>query len=630
MSDQVIAHIESVNDQEAVALMVPEATNAAREGRRSRPGQVGSYVVIPQKDGKILALVAAQRTRQAGRRASDVANPDLTAIVMLMVGTVRDGQFQRGISHYPIVRDPVELATEADLAAIFAGSDCLPGQSLDTARRSTDLALGRFAPNDKYEVRLDGKAFFAKHAAILGSSGSGKSCTVAQIVQQAITLPETQVILFDLHGEYLPAFCDENGELLSNVVHLSGEDLVLPYWLFKYKELEELFVDHSNGSDVPSQRTFLKEALLKLRYEAAEVLELSSVYSVDSPVYFSLEQLRCYAANLNAARFVLNTNRLAFRHTALRQLPPEEQEKLMLGSKVRFNLGNPEGETPHPVYHGRLGGLINLLDQRINDRRYDFMLRPIEQARRSKCFENLFSLGDDPASYSRCLEPLLALLTGHTNPRKNLVIMDLSHIPFETVDITVALLTRLLYEFNFWAKTKDRCPLLLVYEEAHNYMSRDKKESFACRAVERVAKEGRKYGVGALVVSQRPVELSETILSQCNSFVVMRISNPDDQAYIGKVVSEQFSGLVGTLAQLRPGEAYAIGEAVPMPMRTQVYLTERPPDSSDADFLAYRPDWAGPRDIAAVVDAWWRQEHPGRLSPDSARSPEVVASQLSP
>ena len=608
--------------------MVPEAVKAGSESYKSRPGQVGSYVVIPQKGGKLLALITAQRTRQQERRTTDTIEPNLTAMTMLMVGTIYDGKFHRGINQYPIVGEPVDLATDTDLATIFTGQDSLRDQDQNTAGRSTDLVLGRFAPNEKYEVKLDGKVFFAKHAAILGSSGSGKSCTVAQIIQQAITLPETQVVLFDLHGEYLSAFSDETGQPLPNVAQLSGEDLVLPYWLLKYQELEELFLDRSNAVDVPSQRTFLKQSLLRLRHEAAEALGLTAVYSVDSPIYFSLEQLRRYANNLNAARFVLNTDRLAFRHTALRHLPPEEQEKLMLASDVQFNLGNPEGEIPHPLYHGRLAGLVNLLDQKMNDRRYDFLLRPIEQARRSERFQDLFSAGDDPASYSRCLEPLLALLTGHSAPRKNLVIIDLSHIPFETVDITVALLTRLLYEFNFWATPTERCPLLLVYEEAHNYISAEDKDSFARRAVERVAKEGRKYGVGAVVVSQRPLELSETILSQCNSFIVMRISNPDDQAYISKVVSEQFSGLVGTLAQLRPGEAYVIGEAVPMPMRTRIYLTERPPDSADADFLESNPDWVCTKDIAAVVDAWWRQQRPDHHSPSIAPPTEPVASQL--
>ncbi|NIA07213.1 MAG: DUF87 domain-containing protein [Actinobacteria bacterium] len=625
MSGEVIAYIESVDDQEVLALMVPELVKAAAEDYRFRPGQVGSYVVIPQDGCKLLALVTAQRTRQPERGPTDSVEPNLTTITMLMIGTVRDGRFHRGISHYPVVGEPIKLADDADLASIFTKSDHQSEQTQDSSDRCTDLPLGRFAPNENHEVKLDGKAFFAKHAAILGSSGSGKSCTVAQLIQQAIALPETQVILFDLHGEYFKAFSDDDGRPLSNVAYLSGQDLVLPYWLLKYKELEELFLDRSNPADVPSQTTFLKQALRRLRHEAAESLDLANIYTVDSPIYFSLEQLRCYANNLNTARFVLNTNRLAFRHTALRHLPPIEQEKLLFTSKVSFNRGNPEGEVPHPLFHSRLGGLINLLEQKMSDRRYDFMLKPIEQARKSLCFQSLFAQGDDPGSYSCCLEPLLALLTGHCEPRKNLVIIDLSHIPFETVDITVALLTRLLYEFNFWATRAERNPLLLVYEEAHSYISADDKKSFARRAVERVAKEGRKYSVGALVVSQRPVELSETVLSQCNSFIVMRISNPDDQAYVSKVVSEQFAGLVGTLAQLRPGEAYVIGEAVPMPMRTRIYLPERTPDSANADFLGYHPHWAGTKDIASVVHAWWRQERPTLPTPSPTDVPEPVA-----
>ena len=123
-----------------------------------------------------------------------------------------------------------------------------------------------------------------------------------------------------------------------------------------------------------------------------------------------------------------------------------------------------------------------------------------------------------------------------------------------------------------------------------------------------------------MVVSQRSVELSETVLSQCNSFIVMRISNPDDQAYISKVVSEQFAGLVGTLAQLRPGEAYVVSEAVPMPMRThaRIYLPQRTPDSADAAFLGYHPDWAGKKDIGSVVHAWWRQGRP--ISPTASQN----------
>ncbi len=646
MPAENIGYIESVNDQQIVVRMSKAAEAVGGEEASTRSVRVGSYVVISQEEGDLLAMVTAQDTRQSSRLAQNSPEEKSTVITVLAVGVIREGKFHRGIGRYPVVGEAIRAADDADLATIFTSWDSRgtdeqgTSQEIGTAEpvqgagrageHPASLALGRFTPNQKYEVSLDGKTFCARHAAILGSSGSGKSCTVAQIVQQAVALPGTQVILFDLHGEYLSAFSDEKGEPLSNVAYISGNELVLPYWLLKYEEMEELFLDRSNPLNVPSQRTFLKQALLRLRHEAAEALGLSSVYSVDSPVYFSLEQLCYYANNLNAARYVLNTERLAFRQTALRHLPPEEQEKLMVESEVRFNLGNPEGEIPHPVYHGRLGGLVNLLEQKMSDRRYDFLLRPIEQAGRSGVFRDLFGQDDNPAGFSRCLESLLGLLTGHTVPRKNLVILDLSRIPFETVDITVALLTRLLYEFNFWCDQSRRSPLLLVYEEAHNYIPADRPDSFARRAVERVAKEGRKYGVGALLVSQRPMELSETVLSQCNSFIIMRMSNPADQAYVSKVVSEHFSGLVGTLAQLRPGEAYAVGEAVPMPMRTQIYLTKHAPDSGDADFFGKDASEAQTKDIGSIVEAWWRQERPRRLgerrsSVDQVKQAEPVA-----
>lgn len=613
MPDEKLGYIEFVDDQKIEARLVGHESPVESSEESSTLGQVGSYVVIPLENLDILAMVTAQWVQPQESSAQAESRQGSTLVSLLPVGTIRNGKFRRGIKRYPTVGQEIRQASQEDLACIFTTwAQELSGQQGSGKTHSRNLCLGKFSADERYQVSLDAKTFFARHGAILGSSGSGKSCTVAQVIQQAVSLPDSQVILFDLHGEYLSAFCDDSGEPCENVAYIGGDELVLPYWLLKYEEMEELFVDKSNATDVPSQQTFLKKTLMHLRREAAEALGLTSTYTVDSPLYYSLEQLRRYANNLNSARYVLNTERLAFRKTALRHLPPEEQEKLMFNSDVEFNLGNPEGETPHPLYHNRLGGFVNLLDQKINDHRYNFLLRPIEQAKLSKLFRGLFRKLEDPGELSRSLEQLLALLTGHTEPRKNLVIMDLSRIPFETVDVTVALLTRILYEFNFWSESSNRTPVALVYEEAHSYISHDAHPSFARRAVERVAKEGRKYGVGALVVSQRPLEVSETVLSQCSSFVIMRMSNPADQAYVSKIVSEQFSGLAGTLAQLRPGEAYAVGEAVPMPMRTQVYLTERPPDSGDADFFGRSPEHLEGKDIASIVRSWWRQQRPPR------------------
>jgi len=490
--------------------------------------------------------------------------------------------------------------------AIFGTFDSLAAGK----ERARSFRLGQFALNPEFEVKVLGSEFFNKHAAILGNSGAGKSCTTARILQQVLALPEAQVVLFDLHGEYRAAFSDERGTLNANVTYLGSEDLVLPYWLLKYEELETLLVDHSNPLQVTSQISFLRSGVLEFKRDAAEELGLSRELTLDTPIYFSLEKLRTYAENLNEARYVLNSDQLAFQKLALRSLPPVEQQKLMRNQRCSFNKGHPEGEVPHPLYFGKLTGLIDRIDTRLLDRRYEFLLRPIEHAAGTPHFREQLT-GDNTASrMSQAMHHLIRLLTGQVQPRSNLTILDLSGIPFDVVDVTVAVITRVLFDLNFWTPSHQRHPILLAYEEAHNYIPRVPIPGrvYAKAAVERVAKEGRKYGVAAMLVSQRPSELSETVLAQCSSLVVMRLNNPDDQQYIARVVSDQFASLVNLLPILRRGEGFVIGESVLMPLRTLIHLPERTPRSGDMDFFAA---WSGQRpalQIEEIVDHWWRQD----------------------
>jgi hypothetical protein len=306
---------------------------------------------------------------------------------------------------------------------------------------------------------------------------------------------------------------------------------------------------------------------------------------------------------------VLNDEHLAFAKLALRSLPPEEQHQLMRTQRCAFNRGNPEGETPHPLYFGKLFGMIEQIETRLFDRRYEFLLRPIEHARQSRYFSDQLGATETAGKMSNVMAHLIRVLLGRTEPRKNLTIIDLSGIPFDIVDVTVAVTTRLLFDLNFWTPVELRQPILLVYEEAHNYIPRiDRGRSFAKVAVERVAKEGRKYGVSGMIVSQRPSELSETVLAQCNSMICMRLNNPDDQAYVTRVVSDHFAGLIKMLPIMRPGEGFVIGDAVLMPLRTLIDLPRRTPDSSDVDFFRH---WSGGSrgcDIDEIIDHWWRQD----------------------
>jgi len=597
-----IGIVTRVEGSSVEAMLTGSAMMVEHAGEQYRVGQLGSYVVIPLNGERLVGFVTGVDRREVG--VVETRWRDFLRIQLL--GVIREGRFSRGVHRHPGIGDEVWIAVREDFKAIF-GSMEEPVEAESPFPKS--FRLGRFALNPDFEVRVLGKEFFSKHVAILGNSGSGKSCAAAKIIHESLRLPEAQIVLFDLHGEYAASFCDEFGRLEENVTYLGEEDLVLPYWLLRYEELEALFVDKSNPLNVSNQITFLKTALLKLKAEAAEQLGLANVYSVDSPIYFDLQRLLTAAYNFNEARYILNSDQLAFAKLALRSRDPKQQHELLWKERCEFNRGQAEGETPHPTYYGKLLGLINSIEARLNDRRYDFMFRPVEQAKKSRFFRGILHDGMTPAERSAVLGQMLRLLTGRLVRRTNLTIVDLSGVPHDVIDIVVATLTRLLFEFNFWTPRPQRKPIVLVYEEAHNYIPRERKgHSFAALAVERVAKEGRKYGVSAIVVSQRPSELSETVLSQCNNMLVMRLNNPDDQEYITKVISDQFAALVGILPVLSPGEGFVIGDSVIMPMRTLIDLPPRLPRSGDVDFFRLWSEPGQPPDVETILQFWWRQD----------------------
>jgi len=575
--------------------------NLLHEERTYRVGQIGTYVTIPMDDRTLVGFVIG-----SGRQDTTVVDvePQLIMKVQLL-GEIKAGRFVRGVNEYPIVGDDVWVAVQKDFETIFGSFD----QLLSGSKHPQSFPLGRFALNPDFEVKVLGSEFFAKHVAVVGNSGSGKSCTTAKILQETLDLNQSQVVLFDMHGEYRAAFCDEQGKPNPNITYLGVDDLVLPYWLLKYEEIEALFVDRSNPLYISTQISFLRTALLEYKEDAARSLGLTKSLTLDTPIYFSLEKFKTYAENLNDARYVLNDDRLAFSQLAARSLTPAEQQTLMRNQRCQFNRGNPEGETPHPLYFGKLLGLIDQIDTKYNDRRYEFLLRPIEHGMNSPYFRDHLMKEGVAERTSSLMNHLIKLLTGRVTPRSNLTIIDLSGIPFEIVDVTVAVLTRLLFDLNFWTPHSQRHPILLAYEEAHNYIPRvNNGRDFARKAVERVAKEGRKYGVSAMVISQRPSELSETVLAQCNSFVVMRLSNPEDQHYVAKIVGDHFAGVIQMLPILRPGEAFVIGDSVLMPMRTLVTLPKPTPASSDVDFFKLWCFAAPAYDIDVIIEHWRRQD----------------------
>ncbi|MDX2200222.1 MAG: ATP-binding protein [Phycisphaerae bacterium] len=602
-------------------------------GTQYRVGRLGTYITVPIENCTLIGYVTKCGVSGELEPGPNPQGPRRLSLHAQLLGTIKADRFSRGVSEYPTIGDSVRLGVDEDFELIFGTFEEVANKG--GVRKS--FSMGRFAVDNDFEVRVLGKEFFAKHVAVMGNSGSGKSCTTAKIVYEALRLPESQVVMFDMHGEYLNAFSGDDGKPLPNVTYLSDRNLILPYWMLGFEEFERLFLDTSNPQNETAQRIFLRDAFRKLKLTAAKELNLEFDYSVETPVYFSIEQLKMLAENLNEARYLLNSENYAFSRLPFRQLPPDEQEHLLLTRRMEFNKGNAEGETPHATFHGRLLGFVNLLESRLNDPRYDFILKPFEQVKRNPELAPYFKPEMGARELSGAVASVLRQVLGRLGGRKNLTIIDLSGLPFDVVDVTVAVMTRALFEFNFWTPVENRQPTLIVYEEAHNYLPRKpiaNRKTFAREAVEKVAKEGRKYGVSAMVVSQRPSEISETLLSQCNSMVLMRMNNPDDQEYAARVVSDQFRSLISLLPSLKPGEGFVIGDSVLMPMRTLIDLPPRLPRSNDVDFFGLWSQGAKPLGVETIVQRWWRKDRtafaneagagttdPPRVAPGNARGP---------
>ena len=394
---------------------------------------------------------------------------------------------------------------------------------------------------------IDPNKFFGKHVALLGSTGSGKSTAVASILQKVQMFSNTHVIILDIHGEYKAAFRD-----YGNNINIT--DLELPHWFMNFEEMRETFVDESEPS-AQSQEMLLKDLVLNSKKVKNPTLQ--EFITIDAPVCYDLSEVR--------AKFQFyDTERIT---------------------------GYGGGQSREGPFFGQLTRFLVRLDSRMTDKRYEFMFKP-------KKFKD-----------SNAIKDVISRIFGMDNKRQ-ITVLDLSGVPFDIVNVIVSLLARMVFDFNFWNKNKSDFPVLLVFEEAHNYLPQipSAHNRAARRTVERIAKEGRKYGVGCMIISQRPSELSETILSQCNNFITLRLTNPTDQNYVRKLVPDSFSGLFDILPTLRPGEALIIGDSTPLPVRVLLDYPAPPPDSADIKFY---DKWVASEKetvVSDVVERWWRQD----------------------
>ncbi|PYE30638.1 hypothetical protein C8J37_11613 [Rhizobium sp. PP-WC-1G-195] len=527
-------------------------------GHTYRVGQVGSFVRIPLGYQDLFGVVAeiGASAASAGPGSSEIHGDRWMRVEL--AGEAIGNHFERGLSQHPNIDDTVHIVTESDLRRIYGGED------------ENQVAIGTLSSAENIQVRLSLDSLVTKHSAILGSTGSGKSTTVASILRSIIGhggeagSPGARILLLDIHGEYAAALGDV-AKIFSTTPQPGESPLYVPYWALEAGELLEFVAGGLNDN----QLIAFTDKLQELKSERLEAQPLPGLQpqslTVDSPVPFSLKRLWYDLIDFETATFT-----------------GQQRDQPALVSAGDANALEPPSYTPHamgnagPFLNAAAKGIrrqLNLLRSRLLDRRFDFILHP------GPWEPNLDGIAEQD------LDTLLADWLGHDKP---LTILDLSGVPSAVLVRLIGSILRIVYEALFWSREKTEGgvlrPLLVVMEEAHRYISPDA-GNVASDVVRRIAKEGRKYGVGAMVVSQRPSEIDETILSQCGTLIALRLSNPADRSRVKGALPDNLSGLMDLLPVLRTGEAIIAGEAARLPVRTRVFLPrqEHLPKSSDPE-----------------------------------------------
>lgn len=525
---------------------------------------IGSYLKISDDSNtSIIALVQSFKIKETATGGTGEATKPSFILDAQPIGFLdEDGKFKRGGQQIAIPPNNVAIADDNILKGIY--------ESVSDEKK---FCFSYLAQKPSIEIAVDGDKFFSKHIAVIGSTGSGKSGTVARILQEGINptadqiqrgvLNNTHILLFDLHGEYKTAFPKSKKLDVSN--------LVLPYWLMNSEELEEMFIE-SNESNSHNQISQFKAAvtLNKKKHNSG----LPKV-NYDTPVYFSIDEVYKYISNHNISTKDAKTGELKIK-TKVSGVPDEYQ----LFEAIEFE-DKATGKVNTGPYAGEFDRFIPRLETKLNDGRLSFLLKPKKE---------------DSSEYKTSdLSEILKQFIGYSDTVKdNITIIDLSGIPFEVLSIVVSLISRLVFDFCFYYKAvkngTDEAPFLLVLEEAHNYIPQSEGAKYYSvkKSIERIAKEGRKYGLSLMIVSQRPSEISETIFSQCNNFVAMRLTNPTDQQYVKRLMPDSVSAITDTLPVLERQEALIIGDSIPIPTIVRIKDLTDKPDSKD---ILFRTEW---------------------------------------
>ena len=524
-----------------------------------RIGQIGSFVKIPLGYANLYGIVTQIGAAAIPDNIKETIEQDYDKLGnrqwlnMVLVGEQIGKKFDRGVSQSPTTGDKVHFVTISDLDIIYGGYN-----------EDNSITVGNVSVSTSLNAKIDMDKLISRHCAILGSTGSGKSNAVGVILNAIANknFKSSRILVVDPHGEYNNVLGENSNVYKVKRDSESERKLYIPFWALPFNELMSIF----SGNLSDQNRDYVRTKVLEAKLKTVDLLSLDiekELIDSDTPIPFSIKQLWFELDDFERRTFNERGN-----NDSLTGLKVEgNADKLISNEYEPAGMGNSR-----PFLNNQAKAILNFLDNmriRLKDSTYNFLFEP----------------GDyTPDLCGNVRSDLSNLLFEWIGSDKPITILDLSGIPSEIMISVAGTLLKIIYDALFWGQdTKiggKEQPLLIVLEEAHNYLKSGEK-SISSRTVQTIAKEGRKYGVGLMLVTQRPSELDETVLSQCGTIIALRMNNSKDRGYISSAIQDELQTMIDLLPSIRTGEGIISGEGVKIPSRIQFYKLPKASKSSD-------------------------------------------------
>jgi hypothetical protein len=539
-------------------------------GESYRVGQIGGFFRVPLGYTNLYAVCTqigadaappGSAERSFASALEDDKHLHLSGyrwMTVVLFGETLGGEFERGVGQYPTIGDEVHLVTNDDLKIIYGWAKGQKGT----------LSVGRIAAASGISADINVAGLVSRHSVVVGSTGAGKSNLVTVLLETVSdgSLPNARAIVIDPHGEYATALGDRARVFRIRPNEEAGERaLWVPFWALPFAELQQLIL----GGLQPNHEASIRDEVLDMKSAAAALLDLpppAETLTADSPVPFSIKKLWYELDKFERVTFPVNAPQTDANANAAEQVGDAN-----LLRSDRYPAASPYNQAPYKNQKKRnIERQLDLMRSRLKDARFSFLFTP--------------GGGYEPDLNGEVQNDLSTLVGDWIGHDKPISIFDVSGLPSEVLPTIVGTMLRIVYDMLFWAQDLPiggrQQPLLVVLDEAHRFVP-EGVDTPAHRTLSMIAKEGRKYGTGLMLVTQRPSEIDSAILSQCGSMIALRLTNSADRSKVSAAVPDDLGGLVDQLPSLRTGEGVFLGEVMPIPSRVRVRKAKQKPVGDD-------------------------------------------------